>query len=128
MKREFRIPGVLVSALLALTLTMATSSLMAQSQADLTADHTTPGDVLTYGMGYNNQRYSALKAINKGNVANLVPTWNYSLNNSQSAESQPIIHDGVMYITSHTHTMAVNALTGRQIWKQEVELPADFAK
>ena len=79
-------------------------------------------------MGYNNQRYSALKAINKGNVANLAPTWNYSLNNSQSAESQPFIHDGVMYVTSHTHTMAVNALTGRQIWKQEVELPADFAK
>ena len=33
-----------------------------------------------------------------------------------------------MYVTSHTQTMAVNALTGRQIWKQEVELPADFAK
>jgi alcohol dehydrogenase (cytochrome c) len=101
---------------------------VAQTQADLSQDHATPGDVLTYGMGYNNQRYSALKSINKTNVANLVPVWNYSLNNSQSAESQPIILDGVMYVTSHTHTMAVNALTGRQIWKQEVELPADFAK
>jgi alcohol dehydrogenase (cytochrome c) len=116
----------LVVAVTALGALSATA--VAQTQADLNNDHATPGDVLTYGMGYNNQRYSPLKSINKGNVGNLVPVWNYSLNNSQSAESQPIILDGVMYVTSHTHTMAINALTGRQIWKQEVELPADFAK
>ena len=84
MKKVQWIPGALASASLALALSVSTNA-VAQSHADLTADHTTPGDVLTYGMGYNNQRYSALKAINKGNVANLVPTWNYSLNNSQSA-------------------------------------------
>lgn len=49
-----------------------------QTLADLRNDQATPGDVLTYGMGYANQRYSALKGINKGNLAKLVPVWNYT--------------------------------------------------
>jgi len=100
----------------------------AQSLADLQQDHANPGNVLTHGMGYNNQRYSALKQIHSGNVAQLRPTWAYSLNNPQSQESQPIVHEGVMYVTTHNTTMAINPLTGKQIWKQEVELPQDVFK
>lgn len=101
---------------------------MAQSLNDLKADHSTPGDVLTYGMGYNNQRYSALKSVNKGNVGKLVPVWNYSLNNAQGQESQPVIYQGVMYVTTHTSTVAIDALTGKQIWKQELEFAPDVFK
>jgi alcohol dehydrogenase (cytochrome c) len=108
--------------LLALT---CSTSLMAQSLQDLRNDGNSKGDVLTYGMGYNNQRYSALDKVNKGNVKDLVPVWNYSLNNPQGQESQPIIHDGVMYVTTHTATIAINALTGRQIWKTEIEYAPD---
>ena len=97
----------------------------AQSLSDLKADHQTTGDVLTYGMGYNNQRYSALKQIDKSNVAKLAPAWAYSLNNPQSHESQPIVYDGVMYITTHDSTVALNPLTGRQIWKQPIEYKKD---
>ena len=103
----------------------SSTSLFAQSLQDLSADNKTNSDVLTYGMGYNNQRYSALNKINKGNVKNLVPVWNYSLNNPQGQESQPIIHNGVMYVTTHTSTIAINALTGRQIWKTDIEYPTD---
>ncbi len=31
-----------------------------------------------------------------------MPVWNYSLNNSQGQESQPIVYQGVMYVTTHT--------------------------
>ena len=103
-------------------------ALQAQTLNDLRNDQATPGDVLTYGMGYANQRYSTLKTINKGNVKKLVPVWNYSMNNSHGQESQPIIHDGVMYVTSHTTTMAINPLTGRQLWKQELEFAPDVFK
>ena len=99
-----------------------------QSLDDLRNDQATPGDVLTYGMGYANQRYSALKGINKGNVAKLVPVWNYSLNNSQGQESQPVIFDGVMFVTTHTSTVAIDPLTGRQLWKQELEFASDVFK
>lgn len=100
----------------------------AQSLTDLRNDQATPGSVLTYGMGYANQRYSTLTGINKANVKSLVPVWNYSLNNSQGQESQPIIFDGVMYVTTHTSTVAVDALTGRQIWKQDLEFASDVFK
>ena len=93
-----------------------TGPLNAQSLEDLKNDHRTTGDVLTYGMGYANQRYSPLKAIDKANVAKLAPVWAYSLNNPQGQESQPIVFDGVMYVTTHTSTVAIEPLTGRQLW------------
>ena len=106
----------------------AWSAPQAQTLADLRNDHTTPGDVLTHGMGYSNQRFSPLAKIDKANVGKMVPVWNYSLNNAQGQESQPIIHDGVMFVTSHTSTVAIDALTGRQLWKQELEFAGDVFK
>lgn len=111
-----------------LTMACLLGGVQAQSLVDLQKDNLTPGDVLTYGMGYNNQRYSPLKQINTGNAAQLRPTWAYSLNNPQSQESQPIVFEGVMYITTHNTTVALNPLTGKQIWKQEIELPQDVFK
>ena len=112
------------AALAALALPQA----QAQNAEALKADATTLGDVLTYGMGYNNQRYSPLKQINTKTVAKLAPAWSYSLNNPQGQESPPIIHEGVMYVTTHSATMAINPLTGKQIWKQDIELPQDVFK
>ena len=106
----------------------ALGTAQAQSTEDLKRDATTPGDVLTYGMGYNNQRYSPLKQINTGNAAKLRPVWAYSLNNPQSQESQPIVYQGVMYVTTHNSTVALNPVTGKQIWKQEFDLPQDVFK
>ena len=100
----------------------------AQTLDDLRNDQATPDNVLTYGMGYANQRYSSLTKINKANVAKLTPVWNYSLNNPQGQESQPIVFDGVMYVTTHTSTVAIDALSGRQIWKQELEFASDVFK
>jgi len=109
-----------ISFLVASTSFVSAGSVVAQSLDDLKNDHRTAADVLTYGMGYNNQRYSALKSIHKGNVAKLVPVWNYSLNNPQGQESQPMVYQGVMYVTTHTSTVAIDALTGRQVWKHEL--------
>jgi alcohol dehydrogenase (cytochrome c) len=100
----------------------------AQSLDDLRRDNATPGDVLTYGMGYNNQRYSPLKQINAKNAGKLRPVWAYSLNNPQGQESQPIVHNGVMYVTTHNSTVALDPATGKQIWKQDIELPQDVFK
>ena len=108
--------------------TLAAPPAMAQSAAALKADATTPGDILTYGMGYSNQRYSPLKQINTTNAGKLVPKWSYSLNNPQGQESQPIVHEGVMYVTTHSATVAINPLTGKQIWKADIELPQDVFK
>ena len=81
--------------------------------------------VLNYGMGYNLQRFSPLTQINKDNVKNLVPVWNYSFADDRSAQSQPLVYQGVIYVTNHNATMAVDAKTGKQIWKTKVEYPAE---
>jgi alcohol dehydrogenase (cytochrome c) len=114
--------------LVALAFALASTAVLAQTAQDLVKDQNTPGDVLTYGMGYNNQRYSALKQISAGSVKRLVPVWNYSLNNPQGQESQPVVYQGVMYVTTHTSTVAIDASSGRQIWKTEIEYAPDVFK
>lgn len=84
-------------------------------------------EVETYGMGLAQQRHSPLAQINKSNVKNLVPVWSLSLDNSANMSTQPLIKDGVMYIVNHTSTVAIDALTGRQLWKTAIDLPADVA-
>jgi alcohol dehydrogenase (cytochrome c) len=110
---------------LAGVLCIAAAGVGAQSLADLRNDAATPGNVTTYGMGWGQQRFSPLRQITPGNVKNLVPVWNLSLDNSANASTQPLLVDGVMYVTTHSHTMAVDALTGRTKWKTAVELPTD---
>ncbi len=121
MTSYYRLVGGLIAAAIF-------SGAQAQGLDALKNDANTPGDVLTYGMGYNNQRYSPLKQINTKNVNKLQPLWAYSLNNPQGQESQPIVHDGVMYVTTHNTTVALNPLTGKQLWKHEIELPQDVFK
>ena len=114
-----------LKAALAALLALATGVVAAQTLADLRNDAGTPGDVTTYGMGWGQQRHSALKQISATNVKKLVPVWNLSLDNSANASSQPLVIGGMMYVTSHSHTLAIDAATGRQKWKTPIELPAD---
>ncbi|MCK1303636.1 MULTISPECIES: methanol/ethanol family PQQ-dependent dehydrogenase [unclassified Bradyrhizobium] len=97
----------------------------AQTSEQLVKGATDTSNVLNYGMGYNLQRFSTLNQINKDSVKNLVPVWNYSFNDDRSEESQPLVYQGVIYVTSHNATMAVDAKTGKQIWKSKVEYPAE---
>ncbi|OYU72021.1 MAG: PQQ-dependent dehydrogenase, methanol/ethanol family, partial [Burkholderiales bacterium PBB5] len=39
-----------------------------------------------------------------------------------------IVHAGVMYVTTHSATLALHPLTGKQLWKQDIELPQDVFK
>ena len=108
--------------------TLLSAPVMAQSAKDLINDAKTPDDVLTYGMGYNQQRFSPLTQINTKNVKRLVPAWSYSLANNYGEEAQALVKDGVIYLTSQNKTVAVDALTGKEIWKSMLEYPADTTR
>ncbi len=101
---------------------------LAQSADDLKNDHKTPGDVLTYGMGYEQNRYSPLTQINRETVKRLVPAWSYSMADNRGQEAQPLVRDGIIYLTDHEKTVAVNGITGREIWKSTIEYPADTTR
>lgn len=81
---------------------------------DLENDAKTPDNVLTQGMGYDLKRYSPLNQINRQTIKRLVPVWSYSMDDDRGQESQPLIVDGVMYVTDHKSTVAINATTGRR--------------
>src|ERR1700747_3411564 len=112
----------LIAALLTAAITMTAP---AQPAGELKNDEKTPGDVLVYGMGYSANRFSPLTQINKENVSKLVPVWAYSLADLQGGESFPLIKDGVIYATTHNATVAVDALTGKQIWRVVHDYPPE---
>jgi alcohol dehydrogenase (cytochrome c) len=96
------------------------------TEEDLARDATSTGDVLTNGMGRDLQRYSPLAMINKQNVGKLVPAWAFSFGGEKQRgqESQPLIHDGVMYVTaSYSRLYAIDVKTGRELWQYDARLP-----
>ena len=117
--------SILIALLLAAALPLGAH---AQTADELKNDSKTTGDVLTYGMGYSQNRYSTLKQINKQTVKRLVPMWSYSMADNRGMEAQPLIKDGVVYITDHEKTVAIDAMTGKQIWKNTIEYAPETTK
>ena len=75
-----------------------------------------------YGRDYSNQRWSPLAQIHARNVKDLKVSWMYQTGISRlgSFETSPIVVDGIMYLTTPYNTaMAVNARTGRPLWRYE---------
>src|SRR3982075_2944841 len=101
--------SILVSAGFAI---LAPFGANAQTTEQLVKGATDTSNVLNYGMGYNLQRFSPLTQINKDNAKNLVPVWNYSYADDRSEESQPLVYQGILYVTTHAATMAIDVKTG----------------
>jgi alcohol dehydrogenase (cytochrome c) len=113
---------------IAALLAMVPMAALAQSDADLKNAAKTTDRILTYGMSYSEQRFSPLEQINRQNANRLVPAWSYSLDSSQGEESQALVMNGTMFITSHDKTVALDAATGKEIWKTMVAYPAETTK
>jgi alcohol dehydrogenase (cytochrome c) len=80
---------------------------------------------LMYGRDYTNQRWSPLTQINAANVRNLRVSWIYQTGISRlgSFENSPVLVNGIMYVTTpYDVAMAVDARTGKEIWRYEHKL------
>jgi alcohol dehydrogenase (cytochrome c) len=98
----------------------------AVTDAMIQNDAKSTGDILSWGMGTEGQRYSPLKDINVSNVGKLVPAWSFSFGGEKQRgqESQPVIHNGKMFVTgSYSRIYALDAATGAKLWKYEHRLP-----
>ena len=58
-----------------------------------------PGDWLSYGRGYHEQRFSPLDKINKANIGKLGTAWEFRTYTVRGLEATPIVSDGVMFVT-----------------------------
>ncbi len=112
-----------------LMITLAVASLSAQAVVTdqmIDNDAKTPNDVLSWGLGSQGQRYSPLKQINASTIGRLTPVWSFSFGGEKQRgqESQPVIHNGKMFVTgSYSRIFALDATTGKKLWKYEHRLP-----
>jgi quinoprotein glucose dehydrogenase len=72
----------------------------------------------SYLGGSDRNHFSTLDQITKDNVAQLKISWTYSMPDSGQMQSNPIVSNGILYgISSGLQAFALNAATGKQIWK-----------
>jgi PQQ-dependent dehydrogenase (methanol/ethanol family) len=87
-----------------------------------------PGNWMTYGRTYQEQRFSPLRRVNDQNVAQLGLAWYYDLDTRRGQESTPIVVDGVMYFTSAwSKVFALNAASGKLLWSYDPQVPGAWA-
>ena len=105
--------------LAAATILLLSSSLLAQ-------------DWQSWGNDPGGAKYSALKQINKNNVAQLKVAWTYhtgeisdgkTIPTKTAFETTPLMSDGVLYFTTpFARLIAIDAETGKELWAFDPKL------
>ena len=95
-------------------------SAVKQEHSTVTSDQIISADSsgwLSHGRTYSEQRHSPLADINLETVSELGLQWSYDLGTSRGIETTPIVHDGMMYVTSTWNMVhALDARSGEKIW------------
>ncbi len=76
-----------------------------------------PHNWLSYSSSYDNQRFSLLDAVNKGNVDELELAWVWQARSLEKFEATPLVVDGILYtVQAPNDVIALDAATGRVFW------------
>ena len=95
----------------------------------LRADADDPGMWLAHGRTHEEQRFSPLAGIHRGNVAGLGVAWFKDLGTYHPVEATPLVVDGVMYFTAPWNVAyAVDAATGAELWSFDPKVPGETAR
>ncbi len=79
---------------------------------------------LTFGGDFTNQRHSPLTQITPANVNRLVHQWTFQTATLGNFQATSLLRDNVLYVTGPQNVAwAIDARTGRQIWRYRRELP-----
>lgn len=96
------------------------------TDTDIANDQMTTNDVVTNGLGHRGQRFSPLDKLDTDTVKDLRPVWSFSFGGEKQRgqESQPLVKDGVMFVTgSYSRLFAIDAKTGDELWQYDARLP-----
>ncbi len=87
------------------------------------------GDWLSYGRGWDEQRYSPLDQINADNVSDLGLAWYDDLETSRGVQATPLVVDGVLYNESiYNIVTAYDAKTGKKLWTYDPKVAPEWAR
>src|SRR3546814_20663540 len=77
-----------------------------------------PGNWMSTGRTYGEQRYSPLQKINQKNADQLGLAWSYKLDVDRATEGTPSVVDGVMYVTgAYSLVRDLAPRDGTERWK-----------
>ncbi len=81
-------------------------------------------DWVTYGLNYNENRYSPLAQINASNVSRLGLAWSYDVGTGGGSQEATLLEwNGTLYgITNWSVVFAVDARTGKERWRWDPEV------
>jgi quinohemoprotein ethanol dehydrogenase len=137
MLKQLTIPAVLASSILLLAACNQPAQRDADNKpraADVTAQRllqadSDPGNWMSHGRTYSEQRYSPLKRIDDDNVANLGLAWSFDLKTERGIEATSIVVDGIMYTTSAWSIVhALDARTGKVLWSYDPNVAKEKAR
>ena len=89
-----------------------------------TAADALPGSWLSYGRTQGETRYSPLKLIDTSNAGRLGLAWSYVVGaGGGNQEGTPLMWNNTLYgITSWSVVFAVDARTGKELWRWDPEI------
>ncbi|HTB69316.1 MAG TPA: PQQ-binding-like beta-propeller repeat protein [Steroidobacteraceae bacterium] len=93
------------------------------SVTDAALQHPAAADWLMGRRTYDGLGYSPLSQINRSNVQHLRTAWSWVLPPSVN-EMTPLIHDGVLFVSSGPAVQALDAATGDLLWQYLRSLPS----
>jgi alcohol dehydrogenase (cytochrome c)/quinohemoprotein ethanol dehydrogenase len=87
-----------------------------------------PGQWLSEGRTYDEQRFSPLARINTENVGKLGLAWFADYDTNRGQEATPLAIDGVLYVsTAWSKVKAFDARTGKLLWAYDPKVPGEIA-
>ena len=88
-----------------------------------------PGQWMSTGRTWDEQRFSPLDQINVDTVKDLDLAWFADLNTDRGQEATPLVHHGVLFNTEPWNIVtAYDAVTGRQLWRYDPQVPLRFGR
>jgi alcohol dehydrogenase (cytochrome c) len=76
-----------------------------------------PEDWPTYNGHVSGNRHSSLEQITRANVGQLRLTWMFQVPGAQNLRTTPVVVAGIMYVTAPNAVYALDARSGRVIWR-----------
>ncbi|MBT8048675.1 MAG: PQQ-dependent dehydrogenase, methanol/ethanol family [Xanthomonadales bacterium] len=96
--------------------------------ARIAAADAEPGNWLSHGRSYDEQRFSPLQQINAGNAEDLGLDWYYQFDTKRGLEATPIVVDGMMFTSgAWSRVYALDAKSGELLWEYDPEVPPEWA-